>query len=173
MLKDIFEKEILIFGCGNPLLGDDGFGPAVIEYMDANCTLPDHVACMDVGTSVRDILFDILLSEKKPRQIFIVDAIDHQEKSPGEIFEINVHGISPAKIGDFSLHQFPTTNMLQEIVAETSVDVRILVVQIAYIPDKVEAGLSEPVRAAIPAMCDLILKRARGGKISKNQILRR
>lgn len=158
MLKYIFEKESIIFGCGNPLLGDDGFGPSVIDYLDANCSLPDHAACMDVGTSIRDILFDILLSAKKPRQIVIVDAVDHQDRSPGEVFEINVDGISPAKIGDFSLHQFPTTNMLKEITTETSVNVRILVVQIEYIPDHVKTGLSDPVSQAIPEMCDLILK---------------
>ncbi|MDM8515408.1 hydrogenase maturation protease [Desulfobacterales bacterium HSG16] len=158
MLKDIFEKESIIFGCGNPLLGDDGFGPAVIDYVNANCSLPDHAACMDVGTSIRDILFDILLSEKKPRQIVIVDAVDHQDRSPGEVFEISIDGISPAKIGDFSLHQFPTTNMLKEITTETSVNVRILVVQIEYIPDHIKTGLSDPVRQAIPEMCDLILK---------------
>ncbi len=154
----IFEKDRIVFGCGNSLLGDDGFGPAVIEHLQKYYRLPDNVACIDAGTSVRDMLFDILLSERKPRQIIIVDASRHPGKKPGEIFEIDVDGINPAKIHDFSLHQFPTTNMLKELKEATSVEVRILVVQTAGIPDTISQGLSEPVEMAVAEMADLVLK---------------
>ena len=35
MIEDILKKPILILGCGNILFGDDGFGPAVIEHLEA------------------------------------------------------------------------------------------------------------------------------------------
>ena len=41
-------SEIVIAGCGNPLFGDDGFGPAVIEEME-KLTLPDNVTIQDGG----------------------------------------------------------------------------------------------------------------------------
>ena len=41
-------SEIVIVGCGNPLFGDDGFGPAVIEEMK-NFKLPDNVTIQDGG----------------------------------------------------------------------------------------------------------------------------
>ena len=63
----IFEKSILIFGCGNILWGDDGFGPAVIAHLKEHYLLPDDVLALDVGTSIRDILFDLILSEKSRR----------------------------------------------------------------------------------------------------------
>jgi coenzyme F420 hydrogenase subunit delta len=115
MLKRIYEKPRLVFGCGNPLFGDDGFGAEVIRLLEAEYRLPSDVAYLDVGTAVRDILFDMLLSRKYPRQIIIVDAMALKDASPGEIREIGLDEIQPAKIVDYSLHQFPTTNMLKEL----------------------------------------------------------
>ncbi len=157
MIEHIHTKPCLVFGCGNPLFGDDGFGPAVIEHLEAHHTIPDHAACMDTGTCIRDILFDILLSENKPRQIIVIDAAEKEGKKPGEIFEISVDDIHSKKTSDFSLHQFPTTNMLKELKDQTDVDVRVLVVQIQHIPEEINPGISEPVMSAIPEMCRLLI----------------
>jgi coenzyme F420 hydrogenase subunit delta len=157
MIDSIHSKECLIFGCGNPLFGDDGFGPGVIEHLQRYHQLPEDTACMDAGTAVRDILFDILLSEKKPRQIVIVDASEQEGILPGVISEIDVDDISIKKTSDFSLHQFPTTNMLKELKMYTNVDIRVLVVQPEYIPEQIEPGISEPVAAAVPEMCRQIM----------------
>ncbi len=157
-IKNIFDKTCVVFGCGNTLMGDDGFGPAVIEYLQAKCSIPDDVSCIDVGTSIRDILFDIMLSEKRPKQIVIIDAADDPGRSVGDMFEIDVDKIAPAKANDFSLHQFPTTNMLKELKEDTGVDVKVFVVQTSGIPDEVSPGLSAPVRQAVPKMADLVLK---------------
>ena len=149
-------KQRLVFGCGNPLFGDDGFGAQVIEYLLSNYTLPKDTACLDVGTAIRDMLFDILLSPQKPGQIIIVDAMDLKGGVPGRIYEIDVDQIQPEKICDFSLHQFPTTNMLKEMQEGTSIDVRILVVQTEVLPEEVHVGLSPAVAAAVPEMCKRI-----------------
>jgi coenzyme F420 hydrogenase subunit delta len=150
-------KRCLVFGCGNPLFGDDGFGSAVIEHLIANYIIADDVACLDVGTAVRDLLFDMLLSPRKPREVIIVDAMDLAGGVPGQIYEIDVDRIHPAKISDFSLHQFPTTNMLKEIHEGTSIAVRLLVVQPTALPDEIRPGLSAPVRTAVPEMCRHIM----------------
>ena len=157
MLKPVAEYDCLVLGCGNPLIGDDGFGPAVIRHLEENHRVPDSVALIDCGTSIRDILFDILLSPQKPRKIIIVDATDTTGLAAGEIREIDVDQIRPEKISDFSLHQFPATNMLKEIKEQTPIDVRVLVVQVAGLPSEVKPGLSDPVGAAIPPMCERIL----------------
>ncbi len=152
-IQSVFHnKTCLVFGCGNPLFGDDGFGPEVINYLETRCKLPSHVACLDVGTSIRDILFNLLLDTNLPHTLIIVDAVETEGKKPGEIFEIRVDDIIPAKISDFSLHQFPTTNMLKEISEETPIQVKVLVVQTSGLPPCVKPGLSDPVRAAVPAM---------------------
>jgi coenzyme F420 hydrogenase subunit delta len=157
MLKPVTEYECLVLGCGNPLIGDDGFGPAVIQHLEKHYFLPDSVAAIDCGTSIRDILFDVLLSSQKPRKMIIVDVTDSPGLAPGEIREIDIDQIRPEKISDFSLHQFPTTNMLKEIKEETPVDVRVLVVQVSDMPDEVKPGLSKPLQTAIRPMCERVL----------------
>lgn len=157
MIEFIQSKPCLIFGCGNPLFGDDGFGPAVIEYLEAHHRLPDHAASIDSGTGVRDILFDILLSPERPRQIIIIDASNQPGKAPGEISEIDVSAIGSEKTSDFSLHQFPTTNMLRELKEQTDVEVRVLVVQPEQIPSEIQPGISDAVMAAVPEMCRRIM----------------
>lgn len=158
MLKPVAEYDCLVLGCGNPLIGDDGFGPAVIQHLEKYYFLPDSVAAIDCGTSIRDILFDLLLSPRKPRKMIVVDVTDRPDLAPGDIREIDISQIRPEKISDFSLHQFPTTNMLSEIKEETPIDVRVFVAQVAGLPPEVRPGLSDPVREAIPAMCDRIMQ---------------
>lgn len=153
----MFEKDLIIFGCGNTLLGDDGFGPAVIEYLLNNFPLPPSVMAMDVGTGIRGILFDLMLVEPKPKKIIVVDAVDYPDRSPGELFEIPVEAMPATKVSDFSLHQFPTVYLLEELKTHARLDVQILVVQIESIPEEVRPGLSAPVAEAVPRACEYLI----------------
>ena len=157
MLKPIADYDCLVLGCGNLLIGDDGFGPAVIRYMEEHHPVPDTVALIDCGTSIRDILFDIILSPRKPRRVIIVDVTDTPSMAAGDIREIDIDQIRPEKRCDFALHQFPGVNLLKEIKDETRVDIRVFVVQVSGTPPEVKPGLSGPVQRAVPAMCERIL----------------
>jgi coenzyme F420 hydrogenase subunit delta len=157
MLTSALEKPILIFGCGNILFGDDGFGPAVVQHLQENYQLPADVLVQDVGTGIREILFDLALSEKKPEKLIILDAVEYPDRSPGEVFEISVEGIPAQKTSDFSLHQFPTVNILKELQEETTIDIHIVVAQTAHLPEQVQPGLSEEITRAIPQACRLVL----------------
>jgi coenzyme F420 hydrogenase subunit delta len=150
-------KRRLIFGCGNPLFGDDGFGERVIDHLLNNYSIPSDTAVLDVGTAIRDLLFDMLLSSQKPEEIIIIDAMDVQGAKAGQVFEVDIDLIHPAKISDYSLHQFPTTNLLKEIQTGTDIRIHLLVVQPAQLPDEVRPGLSNAVEAAVPKMCDRIM----------------
>ncbi|MFZ5771994.1 MAG: hydrogenase maturation protease [Thermodesulfobacteriota bacterium] len=149
----------VVFGCGNPLIGDDGFGPAVIEQLlQRRNHLPLGVSVADVGTGVREYLFDYLLSEKeRPRHLIIVDAIDREDKKPGEVFEIDPSAVPAKKLHDFSLHQFPTVNMLQELQQYTDMKVTIVVAQVDSLPQEVSLGLSPAMAAAVPKACKKIM----------------
>ncbi len=151
MIADIYQKPILVFGCGNVLFGDDGFGPAVIQWLKAEQDLPPAVTAVDVGTSVRDLLFDLLLAPVKPRCLLIVDATGQAGTAPGELVELELDRIEAAKSNDFSVHQFPSLNLLQELNDQDGVEVRVLAVRVSHIPDRVAPGLSGPVAAAVPA----------------------
>jgi hydrogenase maturation protease len=44
-----------IYGIGNILLGDDGIGPAVVNYLSAHHTFGDDVTLEDLGTPSLDL----------------------------------------------------------------------------------------------------------------------
>lgn len=140
----------MIFGCGNVIMGDDGFGPAVVDELNSRYLLPENVQAIDVGTCVREYLFDYLLSEEdRPEQIIILDAVDFTDRTAGEVFHIVPAEIPAKKIHDFSLHQFPTVNLLQELQDHTGIKVLILAAQIEYIPDEIAPGLSSAMSQAV------------------------
>jgi coenzyme F420 hydrogenase subunit delta len=148
----MFTSRVVVFGCGNVLFGDDGVGPALIRELEGDPEIPGDVALLDVGTSIRNLLFDLLLSDRLPKRIIVVDATTEDDRTPGEIWEIDVDQINPKKISDFSMHQFPSTNLLKEIKEKTGVEMKIVVVQTGWIPDEFEEGLSEQVRASLPEL---------------------
>ncbi len=161
---DALNKPVVIFGCGNTLIGDDGFGPAVVGYLPGNYELPADVAVIDAGTSIREFLFDMVLMPGGPRLIFIVDTVLNSPYPAGEIFELDVDAISSEKVSDFSPHQFPSLNLLSELRQGAGVRIRVLAVQAGKMPEEVYEGLSAPVAAAVPKACEWLL-----GQIEERQ----
>lgn len=156
-LPEYYQKSTLVLGCGNILFGDDGFGPAVVDYLNDHCRVPSDVAVLDVGTGVREILFNFILNEKKPDRLIIVDALqcDHE---PGEVFTVSIEEVPKKKAHDFSVHMLPTTNMLKELRDLCKVEVVVLAAQPDGIPDEVKGGLSEPIKKAVVETAEYIVE---------------
>lgn len=108
------KAERLILGCGNILLGDDGFGPGVINYLKENFKIPESISLIDAGTSVREILFDILISETYPRDIIIIDSANINKKF-GEVYKVDIKDIPMDKSDYYDLHSTVTSNLLIKI----------------------------------------------------------
>jgi coenzyme F420 hydrogenase subunit delta len=159
----IYKKNILIFGCGNTLFGNDGFGPEVINYFNAHHTLPDGVLALDAGTGIRDFVFDLLLMEKKPEKVLIIDAVTVEGKEQGEIFEIDLPDVPKEKMSDFSLHQSPSSNLLTQL-RDQDVDVKILGMHTASIPNEIAPGLCPKAQKSIPIACEWIIKEIKSRK---------
>ncbi len=141
---------VAVYGCGNTLLGDDGFGPEVIAGLRSARDLPARVLLEDVGTGIREHLFDFLLAPGlAPGLLIILDGVDVRGRDPGEVFTITPTTLPPEKVHDFSLHQFPTVNLLQEIAAHTAAEVRIIAAQVGHVPDRVAPGLSPAMQASV------------------------
>jgi coenzyme F420 hydrogenase subunit delta len=148
-LPEFCQRATLVLGCGNVLFGDDGFGCALVEYVQAHHRVPDDVCMLDAGTGVRKLLFTLCLSPVRPRRLLIVDALD-AGRAIGELFEIDPAAIPPVKLDDFSMHQLPTSNLLRELQEACGVEVRVLACQTGPLPQEIAPGLSAPVQAALP-----------------------
>lgn len=146
--------------------GDDGFGCAVVEYMEARGAVPDDVCLLDVGTGVRKLLFTLCLSPVRPRRLLILDALD-VGRAAGELFEIDPAEIPAIKLDDFSLHMLPTSNLLRELEKECGVEVRVLGCQTGPLPAEVSLGLSEPVRRALAEAAAWVAREYFGGARSE------
>jgi len=156
-LPEFCQKSTLVLGCGNLLFGDDGFGCALVEYVESHHRVPDDVCIRDAGTGVRNLLFTLCLSSARPRRLLIVDAIDGG-RAPGELFELDPASIPPIKLDDFSMHQIPTSNLLRELQETCGVEVRVLACQTGPLPSEISPGLSLRVQAALPHAADWLIR---------------
>lgn len=154
---DAMYGDVIVLGCGNILFGDDGFGSYVAEYLQNSDALPESVTVINARTSVRGILFNLILNEQKPRKVIVVDAID-ANRTPGEVFKINIDELPKNKIDDFTFHQMPTSNLLRELKEYCGVDVVIIAGQIESIPEAVKPGLSDALAESVPVAAEEVLK---------------
>jgi coenzyme F420 hydrogenase subunit delta len=155
-LPDFCRKPTVVLGVGNVLFGDDGFGCAVVDYVEAHHRVPESVCLLDAGTGVRKLLFTLCLSAAHPQRLLILDAIDAR-RDIGEIFEIDPADIPPVKLDDFSLHQLPTSNLLRELQESCGVEVRVLACQTGPVPEEISQGLSEAISRAVPRAAEWLV----------------
>jgi coenzyme F420 hydrogenase subunit delta len=147
-LPAFVRARVLVLGVGNVLFGDDGFGPAVAEYLCEHYTVPEEIYIMDVGTGVRKLLFTLSLSDKHPDEIIIVDAVDWGREI-GHVSQINADALPATKIDDFSLHQVPTSNMLRELQEYHGIKVTVIACDVGDIPQVINPGLSASIQPAV------------------------
>ena len=182
-LPEYCTAGVLVLGAGNPLVGDDGFGPAVAELLlkqgsagsgqgagtDDDGTVarpapgtrhPEPSICViNAGTGSRTILFNLVTGEPRPGCIIIVDALD-AGKRPGTLFEAPLESLSLEKAEDFHVHMTPASNMLLKL-RDMGVEIRILACQPSPLPVKIQPGLSKPVQAAVAKAAKKVLAMAR------------
>nr|WP_320012134.1 hydrogenase maturation protease [uncultured Desulfobulbus sp.] len=150
--------DIVVLGCGNILLGDDGFGPAVVARLEQE-KLSERVQVLDVGTSVRELLLDYLMAPAlRPSLLFIVDATYQDQRSPGALVTCRPAELPCSKVHDFSLHQFPTVNLLVELEQETGIRVELVLAQASIIPEEIAPGLTPAMEHATELAVKMILK---------------
>jgi|SRR3989304_3407264 len=147
--------RVLILGVGNVLFGDDGFGPAVTERLIRDYPIPEDVYVMDVGTGVRKLLFTLILSETRPEEIVIVDAVDWGQEV-GQVVTIPVEALPVNKIDDFSLHQVPTSNMLRELQDQCGVKITVIACDVGPIQQEMRSDLSPQICQAVITACQQI-----------------
>lgn len=71
-MSDERPVRTLVLGLGNPIMGDDGFGLAVLERLLADWTLPPEVEALDGGTWGMKLLPQIERSDR----LLLLDAVN-------------------------------------------------------------------------------------------------
>lgn len=72
--------DIRVLGLGNVLMGDDGFGPAVIEAFAAAYDVPSNVSVIDLGTPGLDLAPFLMDADA----VIVVDTV-RADGSPGAV----------------------------------------------------------------------------------------
>lgn len=99
--------KILIAGFGNPLMGDDGFGVAVVSTLKNKITDP-CVVIREIGNSGIELVHELMnrydaiiaidaISKGEPGYVYILSPdIDELERDPRHI-SIDTHSLTPVK----------------------------------------------------------------------------
>jgi len=109
--KDGVGKRVLIAALGNPLRGDDGVGPAIIQTLKSAYLLPDNVTYYELNGSA---LLSVLIDSRFDK-VIIVDAANIKG-TPGEWIRFALNDVEFTSMDlDYciSLHQLN----LPEIIA--------------------------------------------------------
>ena len=152
-------KNILIAGVGNRLMGDDGFGPRVIDLLSST-PLPENVEVRDVGTAGLAIATD--LSEYD--LVVFIDSVN-VEGEPGRLskWDVVVEGSigDVAELSRFTLHEVGLDGMLKLSKAMGTLPPRVILIGCkpeSLRPDLelspgVEEALHKAAEMALDAVC--------------------
>jgi hydrogenase maturation protease len=152
------QSMTLILGLGNPLRGDDGIGPRVIEEVTRR-GLPEGVSSLDGGIAGLDLL-NVLEGWKR---VVVVDAAD-VGREPGQFLRFTPDQARFVEAEDsFSLHHAGLGEVLAlaDVLGQTLPELTIFGVQPASVGWG--QGLSPAVEAALPALTDAVLEESTGG----------
>jgi len=152
------ERRVNILGIGNPLMGDDGVGPAAIERLGAR-GVPEGVHLWDAGLAVSDVLGMLDPADR----LIVIDAVRAGDR-PGEVrrLRLDVPDLdAPAERDMLSLHELSIVPALriEALTGRVFGDVTVFGVE----PAACEwgEGLSPAVAAALEDVVDEILTRVR------------
>jgi hydrogenase maturation protease len=147
--------RVLVAGIGNIFLGDDGFGPAVVQRLAARA-LPTHVRVEDFGIRGVHLAYEVLGAVPPYEITIIVDAVS-RGGAPGTLYVIEPD-TAPSPAGAPDAHALGVEAALG-FLARVGADAgRVLVVGCEAASIAPQMGLSEPVAAALDGAVDLLLQ---------------
>ncbi|EJG07149.1 hydrogenase maturation protease [Methanofollis liminatans DSM 4140] len=145
--------KVRVIACGNPYMGNDGIGPAVMARL-----IEDHpeIDIVDGGLGG----FGLIPLMEGCDRIVIVDATTGM----GEIGEVRVfHEVPPSSLFPMSLHDLGIAETIA-VARATGITAEIVVVGIEGGEIEVfSQEMSPEVRAAIPAACRAVLEEVKKG----------
>lgn len=125
-LKSSLTKKILIAGVGNRLMGDDGFGPRVIDLL-SSAPLPENVEARDIGTAGLTIATDL----DEYDLVVFVDSVNIEGK-PGQLYKSGImveeEEGDAAELSRFTLHEVGLEGLLKFAKAIGALPPRVILI---------------------------------------------
>ncbi len=153
--KDSSAKKVLVAGVGNRLMGDDGFGPRVIDLL-SSAPLPENVEARDIGTAGITIATDLSGYDL----VVFLDSSDI-EGEPGRLqkSEIRVEedGEDIAELSRFTLHEVGLEGLLKFAKAIGVLPPRVVLIGCKPKNLSPTLELSAEVEAAIDTAADMAI----------------
>jgi hydrogenase maturation protease len=145
--------KTLIFGAGNLLLSDEGFGVHAIRHLEENYTFPDSVELYDGGT------LGIMVTHKLEEAdvVYVLDVVDTAGEA-GDLFRFDKDDIMldrlPLKL---SPHQIGIQEVLYLAEMRETCPDRVSI--LGVIPGSLDAGceLTPPVRAKLQTVAEIMV----------------
>jgi len=140
----LLRGKTVIVGIGNPLRGDDGFGPALIEQIQGKV----NAICINAGTAPENYTKRIV--EKEPETILLVD-IAHLNLEPGQYRLLHPEDIVKSGL---TTHDMSSRMFIEFLQNQTRAGIVLLGVQ----PKQVTLGedMSPSVATALAEVAQLI-----------------
>lgn len=146
------EKNILIAGFGNTLMGDDGIGPRAVALLQQG-NPPPEVELIDAGASALDLLPCL---ENKRLAVFI-DAV-RSGREPGAVVRLAGADLAPGRSEHFSLHTICLADAMSLWQLQIPVLPEIVVIGMEPARFELNLALSPAVEAALPLLCRAVLE---------------
>jgi len=145
--------KTLIFGAGNLLLSDEGFGIHFIQYLNNRYHFPPDVTLYDGGTL--GIMVSHMLEDAD--QVFLVDVIE-AKGAPGDIQRYDKDDFM---VGTLPVKMSPHQIGIQEVLALSEIRGRCpeKITLFGVIPESYEAGveLSPLLAGKLPELAELLV----------------
>lgn len=143
----INKRRVVVIGLGNPLMGDDGLGLAVLDTLRTGYAFPPDVELVDGGTWGMNLLPVI----EDADELILIDAIDVGE-TPGTFVRLEHHRLPRYLATKISPHQVDLRDVLA--LAELRGTLPADTVALGLQPQSVELcnSLSDVLRSRIPTL---------------------
>jgi hydrogenase maturation protease len=145
-------KKIVVLGVGNRLMGDDGFGPRVIEALEKR-DIPPNVELMDAGVGGMAILSWIEGADK----VVIIDSVQTGNEPPGTIYRFTDKELPPSEMFMLSLHDLNLVDTINigRVVQKMPDEIVIYGVEVKRIAE-FTIEMTPEVEAAMAEVIDLV-----------------
>ncbi len=148
--------RIGVLGIGNVLMGDDALGAHVVKRLEAGWTFPEDVAVVEAGTPGADLPHVLAGYDA----IIVVDTVKLRRAAPGELRVLEKADLlAKEPIVPMSPHEPGLREALFTMEFHGEAPAQVLLVGV--VPADAQTlgvGLSDPVKAAIPAAIEETLR---------------